>query len=257
MLRYLAVALAIVAAAYLAICALLYVGQRELIYFPAATRVPAAQTDFTLERSPGLRLRGWQVNPGRDKVLLYFGGNAEDLRGFRAQAAAWLPDRTTYLLAYRGYGASDGAPDEAALVADAMALYDQVRADHPRAEIAVFGRSLGSGVASQLAARRPVAQLVLATPFDSLATAAQAHYRWAPVRWLLRDRYDSASALRAYRGPLLILRAGRDRVVPPSSTQRLLEALPQPPTLVTLAQAGHDDISADPRYAQALQAFLH
>ncbi|QSQ40491.1 alpha/beta fold hydrolase [Xanthomonas translucens pv. undulosa] len=256
MLRHLGIVAAIAAVAYLVVCALLYLGQRDLLYFPQATRVAAAQTDFTLPRSPALRLRGWQLNPGRDKVLLYFGGNAEDLRQARAQLAPLLPGYSVYLLAYRGYGASDGTPNEAALIGDALALYDHVRAAQPQAEIAVLGRSLGSGVASQLAARRPLARLVLVTPFDSLAAAAQAHYPWAPVRWLLRDRYDSASALRTYRGPLLVLRAGRDQVVPAASTQRLLDALPQAPTLVALPHAGHNDISADPRYAQALQAFL-
>ncbi|MDR6674973.1 alpha/beta fold hydrolase [Xanthomonas sp. 1678] len=256
MLRNLGIVAAIAIVAYLVVCALLYLGQRELLYFPQATRVPAAQTDFTLQRSPALSLRGWRVNPGRDKVLLYFGGNAEDLRHARAQLAPLLPDYSVYLLAYRGYGASDGTPNEDALISDALALYDHVRAARPQAEIAVLGRSLGSGVASQLAARRPLARLVLVTPFDSLASAAQAHYPWAPVRWLLRDRYDSARALRGYRGPLLVLRAGRDQVVPASSTQRMLDALPQPPELVSLPRAGHDDISADPRYAQALRAFL-
>ncbi|KTF39255.1 alpha/beta hydrolase [Xanthomonas translucens] len=256
MLRHLGIVAAIAAVAYLVVCALLYLGQRDLLYFPQATRVAAAQTDFTLPRRPALRLRGWQLNPGRDKVLLYFGGNAEDLRQARAQLAPLLPGYSVYLLAYLGYGASDGTPNEAALIGDALALYDHVRAAQPQAEIAVLGRSLGSGVASQLAARRPLARLVLVTPFDSLVAAAQAHYPWAPVRWLLRDRYDSASALRTYRGPLLVLRAGRDQVVPAASTQRLLDALPQAPTLVALPHAGHNDISADPRYAQALRAFL-
>ncbi|QNH16845.1 alpha/beta hydrolase [Xanthomonas sp. SS] len=256
MLRHLGIVAAIAVVAYLVVCALLYLGQRELLYFPQATRVAAAQTDFVLQRSPVLRLRGWQVNPGRDKVLLYFGGNAEDLRQARAQLAPLLPDYSVYLLAYRGYGASDGTPNEAALIGDALALYDYVRTTQPQAEIAVLGRSLGSGVASQLAARRPLARLVLVTPFDSLASAAQAHYPWAPVRWLLRDRYDSANALRAYRGPLLVLRAGRDQVVPAASTQRLLDSLAQTPTVVAMPRAGHDDISADPRYAQALRAFL-
>lgn len=256
MLRYVGVALALLATAYLAVCALLYLGQRDLLYFPQGTRVAAAQTDFALRRGAGMELRGWQVNPGQDKVLLYFGGNAEDLRSARAQLQAALPDHSLYLLAYRGYGASDGTPSEAALVGDAVALYDHVRAAQPRAQIAVLGRSLGSGVASQLAARRAVARLALVTPFDSLVSAAQAHYPWVPVRWLLRDRYESARALRAYRGPLLILRAGRDQVVPPASTDALLKALPQRPTVVAFAQADHNDISDDPAYVQALQAFF-
>ncbi|WP_295909858.1 alpha/beta fold hydrolase [uncultured Xanthomonas sp.] len=256
MLRYTAIAAAILAAAYVLVCALLYLGQRDLLYFPQGTRVAPAQTDFALRRGADVELRGWQVNPGRDKVLLYFGGNAEDLRFARAQLQTALPDHSLYLLAYRGYGASDGKPSETALVGDAVALYDHVRAAQPQAQIAVLGRSLGSGVASQLAARRAVAQLVLVTPFDSLVSAAQAHYPWAPVRWLLRDRYDSARALRAYGGQLLILRAGRDQVVPPASTDALLKALPHRPTVVAFAQADHNDISDDPGYVRALQAFL-
>ncbi|MBO9829249.1 alpha/beta hydrolase [Xanthomonas sp. A2111] len=256
MLRYTAIAATILAAAYLVVCALLYLGQRDLLYVPQGTRVAAAQTDFALRRDANVELRGWQVNAGRDKVLLYFGGNAEDLRFARAQLQAALPDHSLYLLAYRGYGASDGKPTEAALIGDAVALYDHVHAAQPQAQIAAMGRSLGSGVASQLAARRAVARLVLVTPFDSLVSAAQAHYPWAPVRWLLRDRYDSARALRDYRDPLLILRAGRDQVVPPPSTDALLKALPQRPTVVAFAQADHNDISDDPCYMRALQAFL-
>ncbi|MDQ1093089.1 pimeloyl-ACP methyl ester carboxylesterase [Xanthomonas sacchari] len=256
MLRFAGVALAILVAAYLVVCALLYLGQRDLLYFPQSTRVAPAQTDIALRRGADVQVRGWRVNPGRDKVLLYFGGNAEDLREARAQLQAALPDYSLYLLAYRGYGASDGTPSETALVGDAVALYDHVRAAQPQAQIAVLGRSLGSGVASQLAARRAVSRLALVTPFDSLVSAAQAHYPWVPVRWLLRDRYDSARALRAYRGPLLILRAGRDQVVPPASTDALLKALPQRPSVVAFAQADHNDISADPGYVQALQAFL-
>ncbi|MBB5876237.1 alpha/beta fold hydrolase [Xanthomonas sp. 3498] len=256
MLRYAAIALAILAIAYLSVCALLYRGQRDLLYFPQGTRVAPAQTDFALRRGADVQVRGWQVTPGRDKVLLYFGGNAEDLRSARAQLQAALPGHSLYLLAYRGYGASDGTPSETALVGDALALYDHVRAAQPQAQIAVLGRSLGSGVASQLAARRAVSRLALVTPFDSLVSAAQAHYPWVPVRWLLRDRYDSATALRGYRGPLLVLRAGHDQVVPPASTDALLKALPQRPTVVAFAQADHNDISDDPGYVQALQAFL-
>ncbi|MBB5885566.1 alpha/beta hydrolase [Xanthomonas sp. LMG 8992] len=256
MLRYVGIALAVLAIAYLSVCALLYLGQRDLLYFPQGTRVTSAQTDFALRRGADVELRGWQVNPGHDKVLLYFGGNAEDLRSARAQLQAALPDHSLYLLAYRGYGASDGSPSEAALVGDAVALYDHVRAAQPHAQIAVLGRSLGSGVASQLAARRAVARLALVTPFDSLVSAAQAHYPWVQVRWLLRDRYESARALRAYRGPLLILRAGRDQVVPPASTDALLKALLQRPTVAAFAQADHNDISDDPGYVRALQAFL-
>ena len=96
-----------------------------------------------------------------------------------------------------------------------------------RRAIAVIGRSLGSGVASHVAAQRPVARLVLVTPFDSLADVGQAHYRWLPVRWLVKDRYESARYLAKYHGPVLVIRAGRDQVIPAASTHRLIASLPR------------------------------
>lgn len=250
-------AVIVVAAAlvYAGIVALLYFKQRDLIYFPQATRVPAADTDFELTND-GVTLRGWVVNPGSERAILYFGGNAESLQFFRDEAAQAFPGHTVYLVAYRGYGASEGVPSESALFGDAIALYDHVAALHPGARISVIGRSLGSGVASYLASQRPVSELVLVTPFDSLARTARAHYSWLPMQWLLKDHFDSTRYLADYHGPILILRAGRDQVVPPANTDRLVAALPETPTVVALAQADHNDISEDPRYLQSLRDFI-
>jgi pimeloyl-ACP methyl ester carboxylesterase len=116
---------------------------------------------------------------------------------------------------------------------------------------------LGTGVASQLAARRPLARLVLVTPFDSLRATAQAHYPAFPIRWLLKDRYDSVMALHGFRGPLLIVHAGRDDVVPEANTQALIASLPVRPTVVRIATADHGDIAGHPEFGPALAAFLH
>lgn len=246
---------AVAALAYAGVCALLYAMQRSLMYFPQYTRVDAATTDFALERD-GVHLRGWVVGRGGRDPILYFGGNAERIELNRDEFAQLFPGRAVYLLAYRGYGASEGSPNETALVEDAVALFDEVRRKRPDQPIAVIGRSLGSGVASALASQRPVARLALVTPFDSMAAVAQSHYRWLPVRWLLRDRYDSAKALRSYSGPILIVRAGRDEVIPAANTDRLIAALPKPPRVVDLATVDHNTLDADARYAQALAEFL-
>ncbi len=111
-------------------------------------------------------------------------------------------------------------------------------------------------MAAHVAARRPVARLALVTPFDGLAEVGQAHYPWLPVRWLMRERYPSTEWLHDYRGQVLVLRAGRDRVVPPANTDRLLQALPLPAQVVDFPQAGHDDLSDDPRYGEALARFM-
>jgi uncharacterized protein len=239
---------------YLGLCGLLFARQRELMYFPQLTRVDAAHTDHVLVRD-GVTLRGWRVNPGRRDAILYFGGNAERVEYHRTEFTRRFPDSSVYLMPYRGYGANPGAPDEQTLQADALALYDQVRSLHPEGRIALIGRSLGSGVASYVAGHRDVARLVLVTPFDSLASVAQAHYRWLPARWLVRDRYDSIAHLARYDGPVLIVRAGRDEVVLPANTDRLAAALSRAEVL-DLPLAGHGSIDAAPAYAETLVRFL-
>ncbi len=247
--------LLLLVAAYAGICAYLYSQQRSLLYFPQFTRVAAAQTDFTLVRG-GTSLRGWVVNPGRPRAVLYFGGNGEPIQNNRASFAQWFPGDTTYLLAYRGYGASDGAPNEALLFADALALYDDVHAAHPAMPISVIGRSLGSGVASYVASKRPVARLALVTPFDNMADVAQARYPWLPVRALVKDRYDSARYLASFHGPVLVIRAGHDEIIDRARTQRLIKALPRPPQVLELPNAGHNSVQDVPAYAQALEVFF-
>ncbi len=246
---------ALLALLYIGVCLLMYAQQRSFIYFPQATRTAAAATDFALDRGDAT-LRGWLVNPGREDAVLYFGGNAERVEHNRRDFAAWLPAHSVYLLAYRGYGASEGSPDEPALVGDALALFDEVRRRHPQGRIAVIGRSLGSGVAVQLAAQREVDRLVLVTPFDSLAAVAATHYPWLPVRLLMRDRYESAAALPGYAGPVLVLRAGADTVVPAVHADRLVASRPQHTQVLDFPQAGHNDIHLDPGYGDAISRFL-
>lgn len=254
MARMVWVVLGLAVLAYAGICALLYLQQRQLIYYPAFTRVPPEQTNFSLQRDDAT-LRGWIVNPGQVHAVLYFGGNGESIQGNRELFRRALPHHTIYLLAYRGYGASDGEPSEPTLTADALALFDHVQSLHPGQPVSVIGRSLGSGVASYVAGHRPVAKLVLVTPFDSLADVARGHYPWLPVQWLLRDRYPSTERLKRYDGPILVVRAGKDEVIPPANTDALIASLKQAPTIAEQASAGHNSLD-DAAYGTALADFL-
>ena len=229
---------------------------RRLIFHPKETRVPVSETEAEF-RLNGVTLRGWVTNPDAGRALIYFGGNAAQIGMLRESVAARFPDYATYLVAYRGYGASDGRPSERALVADGCALFDEVARRHPGAPIAIWGQSLGSAVAVQVAARRPAAsRLILVTPFDSAIEMARDHSGWLPIPALMVDRFDSASVAGGLEMPTLVLRAGKDTVVLPARTDALIEALPPGVQVVDFPDADHQSITGESAHWLALQDFL-
>ncbi len=238
---------------YAGLCLLMFLTQRAQVYFPVAESSAPGATPMTFA-ADGATLKVWTAGPGRGPALLYFGGNAEDVGASIGEYVVRLPDHSLYFVNYRGYGGSTGRPSEAALVGDAIALYDRLRERH--AEIAVVGRSLGSGVAAQLAASRDVARLVLVTPFDSLVNTARAHFRWLPVGLLMRDRFESASRAPAIAAEVLVVVADSDEVVPRARSDALIEAFPRRPRIVVLEGAGHNGIGLDPRYMDEVARFL-
>jgi uncharacterized protein len=237
--------------AWLLASALMYVVQRQLIYVPQGRAVDTAL--LRLPGEAGEQLVTVQQGAG-DDALIYFGGNAEDVSHTLGELVAQFPDYALYLPHYRGYGGSAGEPSETALTADALALFDRVQQDHAR--IGLIGRSLGSGVAMQVAAARPVAGLALVTPFASMTSVAAYHYPWLPVSLLLKDRFDSAAVADKVVAPSLMLLAGRDQVVPPESSRQLIAGFAHPPLVRTFTDADHNDIAAEPGYYSALKAFF-
>ncbi|MDH2432611.1 alpha/beta hydrolase [Pokkaliibacter sp. MBI-7] len=236
---------------YLLICAGLFLWQRSLLYFPQPSHYRDAAHTLMLPVAGATLQVTTEVRPG-PRALIYFGGNAEDVSLNLATFAQAFPDRAIYLLHYRGYGQSSGEPGEAALQQDALALFDQVAQQHQ--DIAVIGRSLGSGVATWLASQRPVSRLVLVTPYDSIEAVAAGQYPYVPVSWLLRDKYLSWRDAPAITAPTLLLVAANDRLIPPSHSQRLLQAFrPGVAQLTTLADTDHASISTSPHYLPLLQ----
>jgi pimeloyl-ACP methyl ester carboxylesterase len=243
--------IAVAALAYAGLCGLLFVFQRSLIYLPQPRSFAAGAPPLRLAVD-GAELLVTTRPLGGARALVYFGGNAEDVSLNLPSLAAAFPDRAIYLLHYRGYGGSSGSPSEAALVADALALFDRVFADHT--EVLVVGRSLGSGVAIQLAAARPVARLVLVTPYDSIEALALRQFPWVPVRWLLRDKFDSGRHAPQVKVPTLLVAAEHDEIVPGANTSALLARFaPGVATLEVLAGTGHNTLSEHPDYLRLLK----
>lgn len=253
-MRTLLTFLVIVAVAYLALVAFVYVTQRGQIYFPTAeSQHPQAQALWI--DSEGERIKVWVVPRPGSRALLYFGGNAEDVAGNIDLFAAAFPDRSLYLVNYRGYGGSSGRPTEAGLQADALAVFDHVRQE--RAGIAVMGRSLGSGVAVQLASTRPVERLVLVTAYDSLVNVAREYFRWLPVGLLLRDRYESATRANEVEAPVLIVIAGDDEIISRARSEALAAAFTTGRVQIEVVPGvGHNTLDESPAYLEAVRRFL-
>lgn len=207
-------------AGYCLLCLLLYLLQRQLIYFPVAAQLPA--TDPLLLQQADTTVLVSREARDSAQALLYFGGNAEDVSVSLPEFAAAFPEHAIYLMHYRGYGGSSGKPSEQALVADALALYDQLQSNH--SNITVIGRSLGSGIAVQLAAQRKVAQLVLITPFDSLSALASRQFPFITVQWLLQDSYKSVEYAPAINSPTLLLVAEQDEIIGRAHSETLHQA---------------------------------
>ena len=242
--------------------AFLYVQQDALIFFPQPND-PLLLREWQNRRvdiqTPSGTLAGWWADggaPASGTVIVYFGGNAEDVL-YTAQTAKRFAAERMLLMNYRGYGLSRGKPSQAALFEDALAIYDHVSTTGIQAErIVIMGRSLGSGVATMLAANRPVRGVVLITPFDSLAAVAAHHYRGLPVRSLLKHPFPSIEFARRVQAPALLLAAERDRIVPPVHAERLSEAWAGPHRLHVLPNVGHNDVEQAARYYELISEFL-
>lgn len=258
LLRFIAI---VIVAPTLSACAV----QDALIFFrqpPASApqlKAPAVLQEVALRSADGTKLYGWLARYTQDRapLVIYFGGNAEEISWFVGES--WrLGGWSMLAVNYRGYGRSEGDPGEKALFADALTVYDHAvaRPDVDPRRIVLMGRSLGSGVAVHLASNRPVAGVVLVTPFDSLAEVGAGLYPFLPVRSILTHRFDSLSLAPAVKAPALMIAGGRDTIVPARHARRLYEAWGGPREWIELPEAGHNDLETHAAYWAAIRRFL-
>ncbi len=242
--------------------------ERHFIYFPER-RLAATPAEIGLEfedlhfrAADGTKLRGWLV-PGRGEIaLLWFHGNAGNI-GDRVDLLGELHRElglTIFIIDYRGYGESEGTPSESGLYLDAEAALAELtqRLGMAADQIALFGQSLGTAVAVELAYRHPPAGLILEAPFTSVRDMAKRHYPWLPVRSLLRTRFDSLSKIADVSAPVLIIHGEDDETVPVEMGERLFSAAREPKRLLTIPRAGHTDahLIGHSEYFAAIREFV-
>lgn len=247
----------------------LYFFQEQLLFHPRPMNLLAKQMlqkkfphgEVRLKPFESLQLHGWFIHrpkQGQRPLLIYFGGNAEEVSAFLLDDAKAFPEWAILSMNYRGYGESQGKPGEKSLFSDALYIYDWAsqQTDIDAKQIVVMGRSLGSGVAVHLAAERPVAGVVLVSPFDSIRRVAQGIYPYVPVSWLLKHPFDALSRAPAIRTPMFMLLAENDTIIPLPHSKRLANAWGGPHTSKLMTGQDHNSISFGSHYHESIQMFL-
>lgn len=228
---------------YLALCLLVYFGQRRLLYFPSKSQLPLPE-GFTAWRSPDQTEQwGWKRIQGSKQALLFFHGNGGNASGWSHAVTEFPGD--IYVLEYPGYGQRPGTPSESSLKKAAVQAFEQT---HPAYEqIILAGQSLGSGVTQALFTKHPdrIHALVLITPFTSIAAVARHHYAWLPTSWLLRDTYPLFEELKQFPGKAFLVLAGRDEIIPPAQNRQFLECKSERCQVINAEGAGHNEIELD------------
>jgi hypothetical protein len=240
---------------------LIYLPMRDHDVTPQALGLPGEE--LALAAEDGVRLHGWFL-PVADSRLTFLvsHGNAGNV-SHRLDRALLIRSRLgadVLLYDYRGYGRSEGSPDEAGTYRDARAAYRYLTETRGLAasRIVLFGESLGSAVALELAVEHPCCALVLESPFTSIPDMAQEVFPFLPLRPFLRTRYDSLSRVARLSVPLLVLHGDRDTTVPFAMGQRLFQAAPGPKRFHVIKGAGHNDtyLVGGDAYWRALAEFL-
>lgn len=261
--------LAVLAGLYVILNLSVYVFQEKLLFFPIeisdaeCAQLLAAHSnvkDISLPMQDGTRLRGWLVESqaaDASGLLIYFGGNGDEL-SLMIDSLQRYPDWSVVLINYRGYGQSEGEPREEYLFSDALEIYDYFTAGSgdEYAKKVVMGRSMGTGVAVYVAQNRPVDGVILASPYDSILRVAQEKLPLVPVKYLLRNRFDSIGRAADISAPVLVCIADRDELILPRHSLALAQEFAGPVQIREIAGADHNSILQKEDYWQSIDQFL-
>lgn len=254
MLHLVLALLLLLAISYMAILVLLYTHQRRLIYLPEKSiRPPEAYglsgfAELRADTPDHESIQLW-YRPAMDgfPTISYFHGNASNLGG-RAGLFAALAAKGFGVLAvsYRGYGSSSGSPSETGLYHDARtAIAFLTQQQHiPLSNILLYGESLGTGVAVQMATEFDVAALILQAPYTSVAARAAEIYYYVPVRLLIKDSYNSLAKIARVKAPLLLFHGHLDQTIPIAHAKTLFATAASKKEAVYFSGNAHNDFDS-------------
>jgi uncharacterized protein len=234
------------------VVAVAYFAQRRLLYFPDRARVDptsiglAAVMEYAISAPDGAVIVSWwgKARP-RQPTLLYFHGNGGALVDRKPRIERYMAEGWgIFMMAYRSYGGSTGSPTEPDNVADGIRAFDALVAGGVRAgDIVVYGESLGTGVATQVAVARPdAAGLILDAPYTSTADVGALRYPFLPVQRAMHDKYETKHHILKMTRPLLVLHGTLDEVIPVAMGREVARLAREPKTFVEFPSGGHSDL---------------
>ncbi len=250
---------------YLGVVLVLLFLENWLVYHPAHSGegwapppAGAVMEDVWVQTGDGERIHGlWFPQPNADGALLYCHGNAGNVN-HRVGASLWLArclGKSVLVFDYPGFGRSDGRPTEAGCYAAGEAAFDWLAAKVPAERIVLFGKSLGGGVAVELAIRRPHHALVLAKTFTSIPDVGASQFPWLPARWLMRNRFDNLAKIARCSRPIFITHGDADALIPFRQGEELFAAAPEPKRFHRIVGGAHDG-TLPPDFLASLNDFL-
>ena len=238
---------------YALLILVLFFMQRSFLYFPSNEKLDLSKAVVTgleevkLETADGLVLTAWfmKPEPGRNgETFLLFHGNAGHI-GHRVEKFRRILEAGYgfLFLEYRGYGGNPGKPSEAGLHIDAKAALDFLSSrEIPHEKVILYGESLGCGVAVRAATEHHFSAVILEAPYTSIADVAQRQFWFLPVRWLIRDRYDTLAIINRITSPVVVIHGEQDDIIHVSFGKRVFEAAPEPKTAWFFEGAGHNNL---------------
>jgi len=246
---------------YTAYIALLFSLQEKLI-FPAPPKnylLYEALKDSSLSIThEGSSLQGWKVpgtNPGSGLVAIYFGGNGEDVAASITNLKR-IPAETIYTFNYRGYGLSSGSPSEKLLYEDALRIVDVVKESHPNSQIVIIGYSLGSAIAGYAAAQTKPSYLILFAPLHSIERIAKERFGPFIFPAIIKHKFNLFKTAKDIKAKTLIICAGYDLVINPLHSQDTSEAISGFKKMITINNAGHNDLLLKEEAFKLIQDFI-
>jgi len=257
------IALIVLVCLYLSIFAGFFFFQKKLIFYPQRAHGSSKNIaryehlEITIEVDE-VTLHGWLLNDGKEKLIVYYGGNAEEVSR-TIDDFTHLKKYSVLLMNYRGYGKSEGTPAEKHLREDALHIFDYITdtSDIQPENSVLFGRSLGTSIALYVASKRTVSSIILVTPFDSIQNIVQDKIPIIPVAMILKHPFNSLSHAEEVRCPSLILIAKDDRVIKNSYSINLVKHMRGDCAYHIIENAGHNTIHTYPEYWELISDHLN